>query len=468
MSDVPRQVPESVTTLITGAVIVTMDAEHRILSDGALAVRGDRIVGIGPSREMDGRFEAEELIDGRRFLITPGFVDSHVHITGDPLTRGYVPDDIEATPEERFEKWVMPRFLAHTADDEHVSAQLAALQMLRSGTTCFLEAGTVLHLDAVVDGLRQTGIRARVGAWVEGRVRDEAEDQTRSTDAAIAVLEEEVTRFPADQGARIAAWPILVGHATNTDEVWKAAKRLADRKGLGISAHMSPLKADPDWYLENVGRRPLEHLADIGVLGDRLSLTHLVHLSAHEVELLAESGTNAIHCPLAALRGAFGIAAAGRFPEMHAAGVNIGLGSDGDVPDLMHKMSLASAIFKDARQQAWIFPADETLAMAITGGARLMQLQDDIGSLAIGRKADFVLHDTDRPEWKPWVNALHQLVWSGDGRGVHSVWVDGVRVVNNYRATLIDEQVLYRKAQLASERVLKRSGLPARCAWPVM
>ncbi|MGH7947272.1 MAG: amidohydrolase family protein, partial [Opitutaceae bacterium] len=345
-------------------MIVTMDTGHRIFSDGALAVRGDRIVDVGLSRDMEGRFEAAELIDGRRFVITPGFIDAHVHITGDPLTRGYVADDIETTPQDRFDKWVMPRFLAHTADDERVSAQLAALQMLRSGTTCFLEAGTVLHLDAVVDGLRQSGIRARVGAWVEGRVHDRAEDQTRSTDAAIALLEDEVARFPADQGAKIAAWPILVGHATNTDEVWKAAKRLADQKRLGISAHMSPFKSDPDWYLENVGRRPLEHLAHIGVLGDNLSLTHLVHLSVHEVELLAESGTNAIHCPLAALRGAFGISAAGRFPEMHAAGVNIGIGSDGDMPDLMHKMSLASAIFKDARQQAWIFPADETLAMA--------------------------------------------------------------------------------------------------------
>ncbi|MEX1109610.1 MAG: amidohydrolase family protein [Dongiaceae bacterium] len=468
MTDALRSAPERVSTLITGAVIVTMDAERHIISDGALAIRGDRIAGVGRSQDVKGRFHATEVIDGRRFVITPGFVDAHIHITGDPLTRGYVPDDIDATFAEKLAHWVIPRFLAHTVGDERLSAQLAALQMLRSGTTCFLEAGTIIHLDAVVDGLEESGIRGRVGAWVEGRVRDPGQDQTKSTDEAIRTLEDEVTRFPADVGAMIASWPILVGHATNPDEVWRAAKRLADQKGIGVSAHMSPFKADPDWYLDNVGRRPVEHLAHIGVLGNNVSLTHLAHVNGREVELLAETGTNVIFCPLAALRGAFGISAVGRFPEMSAAGINIALGTDGDVPDLMQKMSLASAIFKDARQDARIFPAQQALTMAISGGARLMKLQHEIGSLETGKKADFVLHDTDRPEWVPLLNALHQLVWSGDGRGVHSVWVNGVRVVDNYCATLLDEGELYRKARVASREILKRSGVPARCAWPVI
>ncbi|MGH8286228.1 MAG: amidohydrolase family protein [Steroidobacteraceae bacterium] len=468
MIDPPHPARESVSTLISGAVIVTMDAQRRIIADGALAIQGDRIAGVGRRRDIEERFDAAEVIDGRRFVITPGFVDAHIHITGDPLTRGYVPDDIDASFEDKLSRWVTPRFLAHSADDERLSAQLASIQMLRSGTTCFLEAGTIRHLDAVVDGLNASGIRGRVGAWVEGRARSAGQDQTQATADAIRTLQDELARFPANKGARIAAWPILVGHTTNTDEVWKAAKSLADANGLGVSAHMSPFRTDPDWYLENVGRRPVEHLAHIGVLGANLSLTHVAHVSSREVELLAETGTNAIFCPLSALRGAFGISVAGRFPEMHAAGVNIALGTDGDVPDLMQKMSLAAALFKDARQDASVFPAHEVLTMAIVGGARIMQLREEIGTLERGKKADFVLHDTDRPEWRPLLNALHQLVWSADGRSVHSVWVDGVRVVDDYRCTLIDEQELYRKAQVAGREVLKRSGVPARCAWPLI
>jgi 5-methylthioadenosine/S-adenosylhomocysteine deaminase len=466
MSEPQRTTREAATTLLTGALIVTMDGVRRILTDSALAIQGDRIAAVGPTRELQQRFEAREVIDARRFVITPGFIDAHIHITGDPLTRNYIPDDIDAGFEEKLSRWVIPRFLAQSPEDEQLSAQLAAVQMLRSGTTCFLEAGTIRHLDAVVEGLEASGIRARVGAWVEGRAHA-GEDPSAATDGAIRALQHEVAQFPQRANARIAAWPILIGHTTNTDAVWQAAKNLADANGLGVAAHMSPFTTDPEWYLANLGRRPVEHLAHIGVLGTNVSLTHLAHLSAHEMALLAASGTNGIFCPLAALRGAFGITSTGRFPEMKATGINIGLGTDGDVPDLMQKMSLAAAIFKDARRDTRVFPAQDVLEMATVGGARLLQLGDQIGSLEAGKKADFVLHDTDRPEWRPLLNALHQLVWSADGRGVHSVWVDGVRVVDNYRCTLLEEQQIYRRSQLAAKAILERSGVPERCAWPV-
>jgi 5-methylthioadenosine/S-adenosylhomocysteine deaminase len=456
---------EKADTLISGAVIVTLDGERRIITDGALAVRGDRIAGVGKARDLEARFEAAQVIDGARFVVTPGFVDAHIHVTGDPLTRGYVPDDIDEPFAEKLARWVIPRFLAQSPEDERLSAQLAAVQMLRSGTTCFLEAGTIRHLDAVVDGLRASGIRGRVGVWVEGRSGVTAAEQARATDEAVRMLEDEVARFPARGSERIAAWPILVGHSTNTDEVWKAAKRLAEREKLGVSAHMSPLKTDTDWYLEHVGVRPVEHLARLGVLGDRLSLTHLTHIAASEIELLRETETNAIFCPSSALKGGFGVSPCGRFPEMHAAGINIALGTDGDVPDLMARMSLAAGLFKDARQDPRVFPAHEVLTMAIAGGAKAMQLESETGALEEGRKADFVLHDTDRPEWQPLTNALHQLIWSADGRSVHSVWVDGVRVVDDYRCTLLDERELYRKAQIASRALLERSAVPARSAW---
>lgn len=467
MSDPGQPTRERASTLITGAILVTLDAQRRILTDGAIAIRGDRIAGVGKTRELADRFEAAQVIDGSRFVVTPGFVDAHIHITGDPLTRGYIPDDIDAGFEDKLTRWVIPRFRSQTPEDERLSAQLAALQMLRSGTTCFLEAGTIRHLDAVVDGLKASGIRGRTGTWVEGRDRD-ARPERAATDRAIRTLEAEVERYPASAGALIAAFPLLVGHTTNTDAVWQAAKRLADTHGLAVSAHMSPFRSDPDWYLEHLGRRPIEHLAHIGVLGPNVALTHLAHIDANELQLLAESHSHGILCPMSALKGGFGISMVGRFPEMSAAGINLALGTDGDLPDLMQKVPLAAAIFKDARQDARIFPAQQVLEMAILGGARVLQLQHQIGSLEAGKKADLVLHDTDRPEWQPLLNALHQLVWSSDGRSVHSVWVDGVRVVDNYRCTQLDEHEIYRKARQASRDLLKRSEVPSVCAWPTL
>ena len=447
-------------TLIKGAVIVTQDEERRIIRDGALAVRGDRIAALGTRDELEDKVDAANVIDGRRFVITPGFIDAHIHITGDPLTRGYVPDDISDEFGDTLRRWVIPRYLAHTPADERLSARLAAVEMLRAGTTCFLEAGTIRYLDEVAEGLVEAGIRGRIGAWVEGRAFSPEDDEAELTGRAIRLLEREVERFPAHSGARIAAWPILIGHSTNTDEVWRAAKALADANALGVSAHISPYRADAAWYLENLGRRPVEHLAEIGVLGDNLCLTHLVHIDDREAALLAESRTNAILCPFAALKGAFGISALGRAPEMAQAGMNIALGTDGYGSDLMQKMALAAGLFKDARQDNKIFPAGQALDMATLNGARALQLQDETGSIAVGKKADFVLHDTDRPEWRPVLNVLQQLVWCADGRSVHSVWVDGVRVVENYRHTLIDEEELYAAAQAAGEAIIKRSGIP--------
>ena len=452
-------------TLITDATVVTLDAQRRIIADGALALRGDRIIALGKSRELRQQFATAQVIDGHRFVITPGFVDAHIHITGDPLTRGYIPDDIDAGFEDKLARWVIPRFVAQTPEDERLSAQLAAVQMLRSGTTCFLEAGTIRHLDAVVDGLVSSGIRARVGTWVEGRDADPGR-QAIATDRAIRALEDEVQRHPAD-GRLVAAYPLLIGHTTNSDAVWQAARRLADAHGLAVSAHMSPFRSDPDWYLAHTGRRPLEHLEHIGVLGPNLALTHLAHIDVHEQALLAASGASAIFCPMSAIKGAFGVSRAGRLPEMSAAGINLALGTDGDPPDLMQKMSLAAALFKDARQDPRVFPAQQVLEMATLGGARALRLQHQIGSLEVGKKADLVLHDTQRPEWQPLLNALHQLVWSSDGRAVHSVFVDGVRVVDDYCCTLIDENALYHQVGPVARALLARSQVPNVSAWPI-
>lgn len=456
--------PQHVDTLISGALLVTLDPQRRIVRDGAIAIRGDRIVALGKREQIEPGLIPRQRIDGRRFVATPGLVNGHVHITGEPLTRGYVPEGLGF--EENVFRWQVPLYLAQTPAEERLSAQLAALQMLRSGVTCFLEAGTIIDLDAVVDGLRESGIRGRVGQWVQDRAFDPADRQATLTERALYTLESELLRYPAGGDALIAAWPNLIGHSTNTDECWRAAKALADAHGVGVTAHMSPAGIDTEWFLANTGRRPVEHLDALGVLGDRLCLTHLVHIDVSEQKLLARSGTHVIHCPQAALQGAYGATAVGRFPEMAADGINLMLGTDGSVPDLMRAMPLVAGLFRDARRDSTIFPAHEALTMATLNGARGLQLEDRIGSLEVGKKADLVLHDLDRPEWRPLVNVVDQLVWSADGRGVHSVWVDGRRVVDNYRCTTLDEEALYAAAQAAVPLITARTGLPERLRWP--
>lgn len=455
----------AVDLLITGATIVTMDAERRVITDGALAVTGDRIAAIGKRVDLEPQLRASEVIDGRRFVITPGFINGHVHTT-ETLIKGFIPENPGF--EEGVWRWSVPLYEGQSAAEQRLAAQLSAASMLRSGTTCFLEAGTIIALESVFEGLEETGIRGRVGQWVLDRAFSPEQNQTALTDRALGVLESELTRYPGRDGQRLAAWPLLIGHNTNTDALWRGAKQLADAHGAGISAHMSPVEADSDWYLAHTGKRPVEHLAGLGVLGPNVCLTHMVHVDASELGLLSQTGTNVIHCPGAALKGSYGLARHGRFPEMAAAGVTVMLGTDGaDHADLMRSITLVAGVFKDARRDGSLFPAHQALALATVNGAKGLGLADQIGSLEAGKKADLVLHDIDRPEWRPLLNCVRQLVWSADGRGVHSVWVDGRRVVDNYRCTFIDEDRLYAQAQQAAEAIIARSGLPAVNAWPV-
>lgn len=457
-----------VDTLIRDTIIVTMDGERRILKDAAIAITGDRISHVGKTADILPQVEARTVVDGRRFVMVPGLINGHIHITGEPITRGFVPDNTGWS--ENVWQWLVPLYNSQTAADEVVSAKLAALEMLRTGTTTFLEAGTIHNLNPVAEALTMAGIRGRIGRWAEDRAFDPSENQAAKTAAAIAQMESTLAELPDTEGL-IVAWPLLVGHMTATDELWQAALAFAKARGGKVAAHMSPVEADPAWYLENTGLRPIAHLQRIGVLGPDVCLTHAVHLDDAEVAIMAESRANITHCPMSGLKGAYGLGPASKMPELQAAGVNIMLGTDGNnnsnTSDLMRAMYLVAALYKDARRDTDVFPAHEAFSMGTVNGAKALGLDRSIGSIEVGKKADIVLHDTDRPEWRPVLNVINQLIWSADGRSVHSVWVDGKRVIDNYRSTTIDEERLYAEVEQAAAGVVRRSGLENKQVWPV-
>jgi cytosine/adenosine deaminase-related metal-dependent hydrolase len=457
---------EQVDTLIEHAIVVTMDGGRRVLRDGAVAVRGTDIVDVGPASDVSPRYAPRDRIDGRRFVVTPGMVNTHIHITGEPLTRGYVPDD---TPfEENVFAWLCPLYATYTEDDERLSAQLAAAEMLKSGTTSFLEAGTVRFVDAVVDGLVEIGIRGRIGRWIWDLPPEPAVYQ-QTTDQAIANLRKVLEDHREVAGGRIQAWSMVVGHTTCSDELWRAARKAADEWETGLNYHMSPAAMDPDGFLAQFGERPIEHLANLDVLGRNNVLVHCVHVDDHEISLLAQHQCSVAHCPTTCLKVAYGVTQIGRIPEMVAAGVNVAIGIDGNnaanYADMMRATYLVAGLFKDARRDANLFPAEQAYEMATLGGARAILSEHELGSIEVGKKADLVLHDRERPEWTPLLNVANQLVWSADGRGVHSVFVDGRKVVDDYRLTTVDEKALYARAQAAGEAIVARSGLPDKAKW---
>ncbi|SUZ98879.1 uncharacterized protein METZ01_LOCUS51733 [marine metagenome] len=446
-----------------------MNKTRDIVREGAVAVRDGLIVEVGKASELGERYEADQTLGGEKFVVTPGLVNSHIHITGEPLTRGYVPDD---TPfEENVFQWLCPLYSVHTAEEERLSAQLAAVEMLKSGTTTFLEAGTIRFLDEVFDGLAEVGIRGRLGRWVWD-LPPEPDVYKQNTDEAIGFLQYQLETLKSVADGRLGAWAILVGHTTCSDPLWRATRDLASEHGTGMSFHMSPAKSDPEGFVAEFGRRPMIHLGELGVLDDDVVVTHCVQVDDRELAVMAEAGVHVAHCPTTALKVSYGITQVGKMPEMVMSGINVAIGTDGNnasnYSDLMRATYLVAGLFKDARQDPQMFPAETAYEMATLGGARAMQMASEIGSLEVGKKADLVLHDTDRPEWRPLLNVMNQLVWSADGRGVHTVLVNGRTVVEGGRVTALDEEQFYARCQDAGEAVVARSGLPDKAKFPVL
>ena len=460
---------ERIDTLVKGWQVVTMNKTRDIVREGAVAVRDGLIVEVGKASELGERYEADQTLGGEKFVVTPGLVNSHIHITGEPLTRGYVPDD---TPfEENVFQWLCPLYSVHTAEEERLSAQLAAVEMLKSGTTTFLEAGTIRFLDEVFDGLAEVGIRGRLGRWVWD-LPPEPDVYKQNTDEAIGFLQYQLETLKSVADGRLGAWAILVGHTTCSDPLWRATRDLASEHGTGMSFHMSPAKSDPEGFVAEFGRRPMIHLGELGVLDDDVVVTHCVQVDDRELAVMAEAGVHVAHCPTTALKVSYGVTQVGKMPEMVMSGINVAIGTDGNnasnYSDLMRATYLVAGLFKDARQDPQMFPAETAYEMATLGGARAMQMASEIGSLEVGKKADLVLHDTDRPEWRPLLNVMNQLVWSADGRGVHTVLVDGRTVVEGGRVTALDEEQFYARCQDAGEAVVARSGLPDKAKFPVL
>jgi cytosine/adenosine deaminase-related metal-dependent hydrolase len=199
-------------------------------------------------------------------------------------------------------------------------------------------------------------------------------------------------------------------------------------------------------------------------------LVHCVHVDDNEIAIMGRAGCSVAHCPTTALKVSYGVTQIGKMPEMRAAGVNLAIGTDGNnasnYSDMMRATYLVAGLWKDARRDPTMFPAEVAYEMATLGGAHAILSEHEIGSIEPGKRADLVLHDRARPEWTPLLNVANQLVWAADGRGVHTVYVDGRKVVDGYALTTVDERALYDRAQEAGEAICARTGLPDRAKWP--
>lgn len=449
--------------IVAGGDVVTMNSTRDVLVGGAIVVDGDRIVAVGSTSELRQTYPDAEMIDAAGCVVTPGMIDAHQHLTGDPLIRCCIPDLLQSGA--AIFEWAVPVHAAHELVDDRVSASLAAVEALLNGVTTIVEAGTVAHGDAVAAALLDVGIRATFGVW--------GWDIEQGPYAAPApeVLERQraiVEAYPS--GGLVEGWVTLVGHDLASDELLAGAADLARELGTGMTMHLSPTSSDPERYLERSGRRPVAHLDALGVLGRHLLIGHGVWLDDDEVELVLRSETAIAYCPWAYLRLGQGVFANSRHAEIVERGGRVALGCDaanaGDATDILRTAALASGIARDARLDPTRFGAHQVFELATIAGAEAIGLADRIGSIEVGKQADLVVHRTDTPGWTPRGDVGLQLVWGTDGRSVRDVLVAGRTVVRDGRVTTIDVDALRAEAEERHRSVLARAGITVPHPWP--
>lgn len=453
--------------------LVTVDAGRRIFRDGALAIEDDRIVAVGKSDEVLSTHRADRLIHARGKLVLPGLINAHAHNT-QQLARGLANDCY-------IQEWLYGRVYPFEAalgpDEALMSALLCQLEMIKSGTTCFVDPGNHFPDDvaraATESGMR--GILTRSTMDIHSNPRGDLprERFRESTDEAVARLGEVIARWHGGAGGRLRASASLRNLYAASDRLVSEVKALADRHGVVVQAHAAGNHSGQVASLARHGCRDVERLHRLGVLDDRWLLIHMNWISPRELDLLATSGAKVAHCPGAGLKGGWGTFSHGRFPEMLARGICVCLGTDsgpsGNFMDLTRAMYLAACGFKDARMQAAIVPAEVALEMATVNGARAVLWDDSVGSLEAGKKADLCLWDLNRAEWRPVINPIGNLVYAAEGSSVDTVIVDGNILLEGGVVKTLDEKALLSEATPMSRRIAERAGVlhHGNPRWPV-
>lgn len=436
--------------IFRGGTIVTVDDDHRVV-DGDLAIVDGVIAAVG------GRYTPTqrdfEIVDATGCVVMPGLVQAHVH-TCQTLARGRA-DDRELL--DWLHQVVWPYEGALDAEALTASAELAMAELLLGGTTSILDMATVHHTDAVFAAAERSGIRATIGkAMMDAPDPAIPPGLRESTKASLDASEALIARWhgAANDRLRYAYAPRFV--LSCTDELLREVGQRSAARGVGIHTHASENTGEIAAVAARFGKRNIEALHDLGVLGPRTAIAHCIHLDPREVDLLAATGTHCVHCPSSNLKLASGVAA---IPELIARGVPIAIGADGapcnNNLDGFLELRLAALLHKP-RLGPRTLPASQALALATRGGARALGLGDQLGALTVGRKGDVIAVDLTGPHIVPVENPLSAVVYAARSTDVRHVAVDGRVVVRDRALITLDVAAVSRAATTAAHRVFAR------------
>lgn len=420
---------EPVDLIVSGKHVVTMDGVFRVIDGGAVAVRGERIVAVGTRAEIDKSYKAKKRIDRPNALITPGLINTHTHAPMS-LLRG-IADDLRL--QEWLEKYIFPAEAKNvTPDFVRAGTNLAVLEMLLSGTTTYTDM--YYFEEVIADATAKAGMRGVLGQTIIQFPVPDAKTPAEGLSRTEVFLKQFA-------GHRLIT-PAPAPHAiyTNADETLRSSRALANKYNVPLLIHVAETKREFDESKAKRGLTPVAALAKLGILDGRTVAAHGVWLDDDDIATLAAKKTGVAHCPSSNMKLASGIAP---LPKLLKLGVALGLGPDGPAGsnndfNLFEEMDLAGKLQKVATMDPETLPARTVVAMATIGGARVIGMEKEIGSLEAGKRADLIAVSLDSPHAYPMFNVYSQLVNALKGSDVTDVVVNGKLLVEQRKPLTLD------------------------------
>jgi 5-methylthioadenosine/S-adenosylhomocysteine deaminase len=432
------QTKQEVDLLVSGGTVVSMDPARKIYQDGSIAITGDAIVAAGPRTEIEARYKGAKTLDARGRLVLPGFINGHTHV---PMTlfRG-LHDDVPLN--DWLYKYIFPAE-AKNVNEEFVrwGTRLAAAEQIRSGVTTF--ADMYYFEDAVAEETKAVGMRGVLG---ETFIDFPAPDN-KSEAEMLAYTEKFLKRWQGD--ALIHAAPAPHSIYTCSKKTIQDAAALAKKYHAPLLMHVSEMKKEWEDSEKQNGASPVQYLEKIGVLGPELVAAHCIFVDEADRKLLAERQVGCVHNPSSNMMISSGVSPV---PEMRAAGIAVGLGTDGPAGsnndlDLMEEIDLAAKLAKITKMDPLALNAKAVVEMATIDGARALHMETAIGSLQAGKKADLILISLNEPNAVPMYDIYAQIAYSLKASDVETVVIAGRVVMQERKLLTIDEPRVLDKAR---------------------
>ncbi|KAJ4348494.1 uncharacterized protein N0V89_009870 [Didymosphaeria variabile] len=476
----PGSQPKAKSHLFIHATIVTVNKSRDVILDGALLVESGRIKAIGKTAELlqqsQGTGSSVEITDCTNQIIIPGLINTHAHLA-QSLLRGLAED----LP---LHEWlcdaIWPMEANYDETDGYVAALVTIAEMLKTGTTCFLEA-MLTHrsgLENIVQAVEETRIRACLGKLI--KVTETNSDlklkDARDRDVSSMSISSALNTHKVHHGSnndRLHIWFAAGTPRGSPSSAHTAIGETAKKHDIGLTMHCAEAPKDLPIYRQYYDCSPLQFCKDTQLVGEKSVFAHVVHpdAKAGDLDILRESKSTVSHNPTSNLKLGSGVCP---IPDMVEAGVNVALGTDGapcnNTYDMFREMHLASILHGGVRETAGLLSAYQVLEFATINGARALGLDGDIGSLEVGKKADIVLVAPKGAAVAPWdasqistggVDPVSIVVHSG-GDNVDSVLVDGEFLVKGGKLLYLDEAAVAERARDSVAGIRSRSGITAR------